>query len=212
LPSRRRVGQGDGGREEIDDAQGAADAGPGDGVLQVTRYALLLRGINVGRAHRIAMAELRELLLAEGHAEVRTLLQSGNVVLDADMPADDLARSVAETLERRFGFPVPTVVRTGEELLGVVTKNPLGAVATDPARSLVSFFAGEVPPGLDERLRAVDPGKDQYAVDGRELYLWCPDGQLQSPLAAALGKHRGGPVGTVRNWSTVLRLAELLQR
>jgi uncharacterized protein (DUF1697 family) len=67
-----------------------------------------------------------------------------------------------------------------------------------------------VPPEVDELLRSVEPKDDVYRVDGRELYLWCPHGQLQSPLSAALAKLRGGPVSTARNWRTVLRLAELL--
>jgi uncharacterized protein (DUF1697 family) len=177
----------------------------------MTRYALLLQGINVGRAHRVGMADLRELLQAEGHGEVRTLLQSGNVVLDSEIPAEELARSVEQALERRFGFAIGSVVRTREELLEVVAKDPWGSVATDPARSVVCFFAGDVPADLGERLRAVEPEGDAFALGGRELYLWCPHGQLQSPLLAAVGKRRGGPVGTVRNWRTVLRLAELLQ-
>jgi uncharacterized protein (DUF1697 family) len=178
----------------------------------MTRSVLLLRGINVGKAHRIAMADLRALLEGEGHADVRTLLQSGNVVLDAQLPAEELAASVEQALERRFGFLVPTVVRTADQLLAAVARDPLGSVATDPTRSVVSFFAGEVPAELVERLGSVDPGDDAFAVDGRELYLWCPHGQLESPLAAALAKHRGGPTGTVRNWKTVLKIAELLQR
>jgi uncharacterized protein (DUF1697 family) len=177
----------------------------------MTRYALLLRGINVGRAHRVAMADLRELLTGEGHREVATLLQSGNVVLDSELPAPELAGSVEQALERRFGFGIGTVVRTREELLAVVGKDPLASVVTDPTRYVVSFFAGDVPPDLVERLRAVDPVDDEYAVDGRELYLWCPHGQLESPLSAALAKHRAGPVGTARNWRTVQKLTELLE-
>ena len=178
----------------------------------MTRCALLLRGINVGRAHRVSMADLRDLLAAEGYGAARTLLQSGNVVLDSDRPAGDLARAVEQALERRFGFAVPTVVRTAEEVRAVLAKDPLGPVATDPGRYVVSFFAEEPPADLADRLGSVDPADDEYVVDGRELYLWCPHGQLQSPLAAALAKHRGGPVGTVRNWATVRKLAELLER
>jgi uncharacterized protein (DUF1697 family) len=178
----------------------------------VTRYAVLLRGINVGRAHRIAMADLRDLLSAAGYGEVRTLLQSGNVVLDADQPAGKLTRSVEQALEDRFGFAVPTVVRTADELRAVVASDPLGDVVTDPSRYVVSFSADAVPADLVERLAAVDAGDDRYAVEGRELYLWCPDGQLKSPLAAALAKHRGGPTGTARNWATVLKLVDLFQR
>jgi uncharacterized protein (DUF1697 family) len=85
-------------------------------VHRVTRGALLVRGINVRRAHRVAMADLRELLTSEGHGEVRTLLQSGSVVLDSELPA--------------------------EELLAVVAGDPLGSVVGDPARDVGSFFAG----------------------------------------------------------------------
>jgi uncharacterized protein (DUF1697 family) len=177
----------------------------------MTRYALLLRGINVGRAHRVPMADLRKLLAAEGHGEVRTLLQSGNVVLDSELSAAELAPAVEQALEERFGFAIPTVVRTADELRAVVARDPLASIATDPTRYVVSFFADDVPPELVARLRAVDPADDAYTVDGRELYLWCPHGQLESPLAAALAKHRGGPVGTARNWATVLKIADLLQ-
>ena len=176
----------------------------------MTRYAVFLRGINVGRAHRIAMADLRALLTAEGHGEVRTLLQSGNVVLDADLPAVELSRSVARALEQRFGFPVPVVVRTAEELLAALDHDPLRDVVTDPTRYVVSFAATEMPGELADWLGSVEPGDDAFAVHGRGLYLWCPHGQLESPLATALAKYRGGPVGTARNWNTARKVAELL--
>ena len=178
----------------------------------MTRYAVLLRGINVGRAHRVPMAELREVLTGEGHREVRTLLQSGNVALDSELSPDELSSSVEQALERRFGFAVPTVVRTADELLAVLARDPLHDVATDPTRYVVHFFGAEVPAGVTEQLAAVEPVDDEYVVEGRELYLWCPHGQLQSPLSAALAKHKGGPTGTARNWATVGKLAELLQR
>jgi uncharacterized protein (DUF1697 family) len=177
----------------------------------MTRYALLLRGINVGQAHRIRMADLRALLEDQGWGPVATLLQSGNVVLDAELPAGELAPMAERVIEERFGFPVPVVVRTADELLAVVAADPLGSVATDPSRYVVSFSAAQVPTEVVELLGSLDPQDDAFAVDGREVYLWCPHGQLDSPLAAALAKHRGGPVGTARNWKTVVKLAELLR-
>ena len=178
----------------------------------MTRYALLLRGINVGTAHRVRMADLREVLSAEGHGNVATLLQSGNVVLDSAHPAAELGRSVEQALHRRFGFPVPTVVRTREEVDAVLASDPLRAVASDPARHVVVFLGDRAPADLDEHLRGVDAQDDEYAVSGREIYVWCPHGQLHSPLLAALGKYQGGPTGTTRNWRTVTKLAELLHR
>ena len=116
-----------------------------------------------------------------------------------------------QALEHRFGFPVPVVVRTAEEFLDVVTRDPLGAVVTDRTRYVVAFAAAELPVELGEWLRTVDPGDDAFAVQGRELFLWCPHGQLASPLAGALARRGGGPVSTTRNWRTVLRLADLLR-
>jgi uncharacterized protein (DUF1697 family) len=118
---------------------------------------------------------------------------------------------VEQALERRFGFPVPVVVRTAEQVRAVVAADPLAHVVTDPSRYVVSFSEGEVPAEVVDLLRSTDPGDDAFAVAGRELYLWCPHGQLDSPLAAALARH-GGPPSTARNWRTVLKLAELLQR
>jgi uncharacterized protein (DUF1697 family) len=178
----------------------------------MTSYAVLLRGINLGRAKRIAMADLRALLDREGHRNVATLLQSGNVVLDSDDPPPAVAASVEQAIQRHLGLDVAAVVRTREEVRDVVAGDPLGDVVTDGSRYVVAFMAEEPGPALDELLRSVEPADDRYALVGRELYLWCPHGQLESPLMAALGKAKGGPVTTVRNWNTVVKLAALLER
>ncbi|HVD29584.1 MAG TPA: DUF1697 domain-containing protein, partial [Mycobacteriales bacterium] len=106
-----------------------------------TRYVALLRGINVGRAHQVDMPRLRDLLAGRGHANVRTHLRSGNVVLDSPLPEAELAADLAGAIEAEFGFAVPVVVRTGGEIDAVVAGNPLAGVATDPARYLVTFMA-----------------------------------------------------------------------
>lgn len=173
---------------------------------------MLLRGINVGTAKRVGMAELRQLLTDGGHRNVATLLQSGNVVLDAELPAADLAAQVSAAIGERFGFPVDTVVRTRDEVHDVLARDPLGDVATDGSRYVVAFLAAPPGPGLRRALDAVDPGDDRYALHGRDLYLWGPAGQLKSPLMTALGKVKGEPVTTVRNWNTVGKLAALLDR
>jgi uncharacterized protein (DUF1697 family) len=178
----------------------------------MTRYALLLRGINLGRARRVAMADLRALLAAEGFTGVATLLQSGNVVLDADVPADALARSVEAAITAHLGLAVEVVVRSREQVRAVLARDPLGDVAVDGARYVVAFLAEPAGAALEDMLAAVEPGDDRYVVDATELYVWCPDGQLHSPVMAALGKLKGGPVTTVRNWNTVQKLGALLER
>jgi uncharacterized protein (DUF1697 family) len=173
--------------------------------------ALLLRGINVGGRHRVPMAELRALVEEHGYTDVRTHLQSGNLLLDADSePADEVALHVSAALARQFGFEIPVIARTAAELADVVTADPLGTIASDPARYVVTFL--QVPPDPHDvrKLRREDFAPEQFTVRGREVYQWCPDGQQDSRLVKALGKAGVTSAGTARNWRTVMRLAEML--
>jgi uncharacterized protein (DUF1697 family) len=172
-----------------------------------TRYVVLLRGINLGRARQLGMPELRETLTARGHDGVRTHLRSGNVVLDSPLTADELAADVEAAVHERFGFTAPVVVRTGAEVAEVVDADPLGGVATDPARYLVTFLPRPPDPGLVAALPPADRG--EYRVAGRELFLWLPDGIANTPLASWRWDTLLGVPGTSRNWNTVRKLAEL---
>src|SRR5215218_5104688 len=129
------------------------------------------------------MPRLREVLTARGHAEVRTHLRSGNVILDSGLAEAELAADVREAIAQEFGFDVPVVVRTGAEIAAVIAGDPFATVATDPAKYLVTFFPE--PPGKD-RVDALPPveGGGEYLVAGRELYLWLSDGIANTPLGA----------------------------
>jgi uncharacterized protein (DUF1697 family) len=173
-----------------------------------TRYVALLRGINVGKAHQLGMPRLKELLTERGHENVRTHLRSGNVVLDSPLGEAELVADLEKAIEKEFGFAVPVVVRTGEEIAAVIAGDPFATVATDPARYLVTFLPE--PPAKD-RVDALPPaeGGGEYLVAGRELYLWLPDGIANTPLAAWKWDRLLGVTGTGRNWNTVTRLGEL---
>ncbi|WP_454295300.1 DUF1697 domain-containing protein [Salana multivorans] len=176
----------------------------------MTRYAILMRGINVGKARRIGMADLRELLTAEGYRNVATLLQSGNVALDTDQTPEELGPALEKAIEARFGFAVDVILRTRDELAHVVATNPLRDVAADGSKYVVTFLAEQPTSPVDAALEGVDLGEDQYAVDGAEMYIWCPHGLLNSPLMTALGKAKGGPSATTRNWNTVEKLHAMM--
>ena len=173
-----------------------------------TRYVALLRGINLGRARQVGMPRLAELLGARGHENVRTHLRSGNVVLDSTLGEAELVADLEKAIAKEFGFGVPVVVRTGDELAAVIAGDPLATVATDPAKYLVTFLPE--PPAKD-RVAALPPveGGGEYRVAGRELYLWLPDGIANTPLAAWKWDRLLGVAGTGRNWKTVTRLGEL---
>ena len=172
-----------------------------------TRYVALLRGINVGKARQVAMPRLAELLTSAGHGDVRTHRRSGNVLLTSALGEQELAAALAGAIEAEFGFAVPVVLRTGADLAAVVEHDPLGGSATDPSRYSVTFLPTAPDP---TRVAALPPPEaGQYAVHGRELYLWLPDGMARSPMATWPWDRLLGVAGTNRNWNTVRKLAEL---
>jgi len=173
------------------------------------RQVVLLRGVNVGPSRRVAMPWLREAMSAAGYDEVSTYLQSGNVVLSSDLPPGELARDCGRLLTGETGFEVEVVVRTRDELAEVVRRDPLGDVAADPKRHLVSFLSGEPERAVVDGLAALATGGERLVADGRELYAWLPDGAGRSKLAAQMGGRRLGVVATARNWRTVTALLEL---
>jgi uncharacterized protein (DUF1697 family) len=177
-------------------------------MADAVRYVALLRGINLGRARQVGMPRLKELLEDRGYADVRTHLRSGNVLLDSELPEAEVAADLAGAIEDEFGFAVPVVVRTGRELAAVVAGDPFAGVATDPARYLVTFMSEATDP---DRVAALPPveGPGDYRVEGRELYLWLPDGIQRTPLASWKWDALLSSPGTTRNWNTVTRLAAL---
>jgi uncharacterized protein (DUF1697 family) len=173
------------------------------------RHIALLRGINLGARNRIRMADLRELLSAAGYAGVRTHLQSGNVLLDADAAPAKVAADLERRIADAFDVAAPIIVRTRDELAEAIDHNPLAEVATEPKLHQVSFFA--VPPDPDDvrELLAADVAPEAVAVHGRELYAWHPDGMQGSALLKLPAMRRLAAVATARNWRTVLALREL---
>jgi uncharacterized protein (DUF1697 family) len=172
------------------------------------RYVVLLRAINVGKARRVAMPRLREILTARRYGNVQTHLNSGNVLLDSSLSEAELAEDLSTAIEQEFGFAVPVVLRTGNELAAVVAHDPFGRTATDLSRYSVTFLPGEPSADLVGALPPVE-GRGEYVVNGRELYLWLPDGMIESPMARWKWDRLLGTAGTNRNWNTVCRLAEL---
>jgi uncharacterized protein (DUF1697 family) len=173
------------------------------------RRIVLLRGINLAGRRRVGMADLRELLEGHGYQDVRTHLQSGNVVLTSGVAADRLAKKLERELEAGVGFAVEVIVRTRAELARVVARNPLADVAKDPSRYLVTFLRAKPAAKLVRELRALDVAPEQIAVSGREVYSWHPGGFQSSPLAKLLSKTGVSGAGTNRNWRTVTKLLEL---
>lgn len=171
------------------------------------RVAALLRGINLGPSRRISMPALREIVESLGHRDVETYLQSGNVVFTPASKKADLASGLSAAVAGQTGLDVAVVVRTGDELRRVVEGNPYPV--DDPTKVVVAFLADEVELG-DLALGDLSSYlPDELTLSGRELYVSVPNGQARSKLMEALTKRQLPTTVTMRNWRTVLALAEL---
>jgi uncharacterized protein (DUF1697 family) len=178
----------------------------------MARFAVLLRGVNVGGSTKVTMTDLRELLEGLGFTNVKTLLQSGNAVFDAPQgtPAQ-LAGQVERALEDRYGRVIGCVVVTRSDLDRIIAANPLAGLADKPSYQVVTFLSGEPDPKL---FAGDDPSAyaPEVVIAGeREIHSWHPNGQANTKLTPAWWKkHLPGLVATARNWNTVLKLRDLL--
>ena len=176
-----------------------------------TRYVALLRGINVGRAKPVAMAELRAEVEAVGFGDVRTVLRSGNVVFSGKYEEPDRhARAIETAIEQRFGMHVGVVIRTAEELAAVIAANPIREAAGDGSNLHVMFLHEPLSSGERERIEPRQFEPDVVRLADREVYVWYRNGMSGSKTAVQLDRGIRTLV-TDRNWNTVRKLDALTQ-
>jgi uncharacterized protein (DUF1697 family) len=175
----------------------------------VALHIVLLRGINIGSTNRIGMPALREALEAAGFGDVRTYLQSGNVVLGSSARPGTVQRKVEAVISERFGLEIPVVVRTRAELAAVVKRNPHARIATEPKRYQVTFLSKKLPAKVVRELEDAAAPDERVTVAGREVYAWHPQTVARSKLWSKLAAKSLGVTATSRNWTTVEALLEL---
>jgi uncharacterized protein (DUF1697 family) len=173
------------------------------------QQVIMLRGINIGPARRVPMADLRALFADAGYEDVRTYVQSGNVVLESTAKPAELERETAALISERFGFDVPVVVRMSRRLAVGAKLNPLGDVADNPKRYQVSFLAAKPGAAVVKKLEELAADAERVACHGREVYAWHPEGVARSKLWNALAGKGLGVTATARNWTTVTTLLEM---
>jgi uncharacterized protein (DUF1697 family) len=176
-----------------------------------TTYVALLRGINVGGNNKLPMKDLARIFDEAGCGNVRTYIQSGNVVFDVEpQMAAVIPARVTASIAERFGFKVPVLLRATDEIQGVLHGNPfLGTGAEETA--LHVLFLAEAPE--PDRVADLDPDRsrpDAFVVRGREVYLWLPNGVAHSKLTNGYFDSKLAMMSTGRNWRTVVRLFEMM--
>jgi uncharacterized protein (DUF1697 family) len=173
----------------------------------------LLRGVNLGGHNQVKMSELCALYGTLGHCDARSHINSGNIVFRTKQKnLAAVATKIEDAIEKKYGFRVDVVVRTPDELRAVIRRNPF-AKRKDihPSKFLVTFFAREPAPEICAQIRSIKPDPELMHLDGRELYIYFPNGVGQSKLFRALSAKPLKKQGTARNWNTVSKLLEIAE-
>lgn len=173
-------------------------------------YVALLRGINVGKNKRVAMADLRSVIESLGYSNARTLLNSGNAVFTSGrVLKKGAAEELRAALEKKTGVSSRFTLRSAGELDAVIRENPLLDVAKDHTRLFTAFVADSADLANVKPLLKQQWKPEVVALGPGVVYVWCPNGLLESKAQEAVSKVLGDG-HTVRNWATVMKLRELV--
>jgi uncharacterized protein (DUF1697 family) len=180
----------------------------------MSTFVVLLRGVNVGGNNKLPMADLRAALEADGLTDVRTYIQSGNVILTStSRSADVVGARVRAVIARDFGLDIPAIALRDTDLRAIAQANPhadepnprrLHAIVLPHAPDAATLTAVRA----KEEAAAAKGGRDTVTIVDRTAYLHTPDGFGSSELAKALSAGRSNPLagGTARNWATITTL------
>jgi len=178
----------------------------------MTVYVSMLRAVNVGGSGLIKMDALREVYESLGLADVRTLLQSGNVVFRSGLTdRRKLVKRITQEIERRFDLQVEVILRTLAELASIVDRGPLLAPGADKSKLLVMFLSAVPGAPAQEALMKWHKSKqlkELLEIRGPEIYLYYPDGVGRSKLTSGVIENKLDTAGTARNWNTLIKLVE----
>lgn len=173
------------------------------------KFVALLRGINVGKANRVPMADLRALLTELGYTDVATLLNSGNAVFRATKGTQAKhAANIAAALSEGLKLDIPVIVKSAKELSAIVGENPLAEQATHHSQLLVVLAQDNATLSGLGAVESLVVLPEQFLAGKHAAYLHCASGILESKAGKALLGKAGRSV-TTRNWATILKLQAL---
>ena len=162
------------------------------------------------------MTDFRKILSDLRFKNVATYIQSGNAVIDSDLSADKVARSVAIALQNQTAAPVDVIVRTHDQLDSLIRKNPFAIEAADGTRVHVAFLAAPAAPtaraALESIVQKYPNRRDAYHLAGDHIYFHFPDGAADTRFTGKALDKAIGTICTGRNWNTVLKLHAMSKR
>ena len=173
----------------------------------------MLRAVNLAAHNRIAMEALRDVYASLKLLDVRTYVQSGNVLFKTEeREIDTLVKKIQDAVERRFKLRPDVIVRTSAELRGVVARNPFARRrGIEPSKLLVTFLASDPGEAAREQIRKLKTDPEEVRIDGRELYIYFPDGMARPKLSLVTMEKILKTSGTGRNWNSVTKMLEIAE-
>jgi len=173
----------------------------------------MLRGVNLAGHNKISMNALRALYESLGLRDAQTYIQSGNVIFRTRAQDMELLRNrIANGIESSFGFRVDVILRSSFDLKAVIAKNPFAKRSDiEPSKLLVTFLASDPGREVRERVLAIEAHPEELRIEGRELYIYFPNGMARPKLSPALLDKTLKTSWTGRNWNTVRKLLEIAE-
>jgi uncharacterized protein (DUF1697 family) len=174
----------------------------------------MLRGVNVAGRNQIKMETLRALYESLGLEDPRTHVQSGNVVFRTkERNLSALAKRIEDAIERSFGFRPAVIVRTTSELRGAIARSPFARRrGIDPSKLLVTFLASAPTAEARDQVLKIKADPEELFIDGREVYIYFPNGLARPKLAWSTIAKMLGTSGTARNWNSVTKLLGIAEQ
>jgi len=178
----------------------------------MTKKIAILRGINVGKKRRILMADLILLFENLGFTNIKTYIQSGNIFFTTKRKVDsiELADIIENTITEKYGFEVPVIIRSADELEAAIKTNPFYQSEATDIKQLHLTFLKELPAKenlLQTETYNFEP--DQFAINNKEVFVFCNGKYHKSKLTNNFFERKLKVAATTRNWKTVLKLLEL---
>jgi uncharacterized protein (DUF1697 family) len=173
----------------------------------------MLRGVNVGGHNKIKMDALRDLYKSLKLQDACTYIQSGNIIFRTEeRDLQRLAGRIEDTIERSFGFRPDVILRTSAELRGAIARNPFAKRSgIEPRRLLVTFLASDPGQKARDQVLKIKADPEELRIDGREVYIYYPNGMARPKLSWAVIEKTLKTRGTGRNWNSVIKLLEMAE-
>jgi uncharacterized protein (DUF1697 family) len=174
----------------------------------------MLRGVNVGGHNKVKMDALRALYESMKLREAQTYVQSGNVIFRTDeRDIARLAKRIEDGIERKLGFRPDVILRTATEMSEVIARNPFAKRrGIEPSKLLVSFLASDPGAEAREKVRQMKCDPEELRIEGREMYIYFPNGVGRSKLSLVRLEKTLKTPGTARNWNSVTKMLEMAEK